>query len=158
MGRTLELEAKGPGILKFGGKDYAVLFPFAILIELEAKLGRPMRELSHFLTMTRDEVPVVLEYGLKTANADYTTLAGEILSGMDAEEDIGRVIEFLSGCAFPKTLERFNEQLERLKEAGELLKNAPSVDAFSKMLRAIGLTSGPSAAATTDLVTASSSS
>jgi hypothetical protein len=158
MGRTLELEAKGPGILKFDGKDYAVLFPFAILITLESKLGRPMRELSHFLTMTRDDMPVVLEYGLKTANGNYTTLAGEILSGMDAEEDIGRVIEFLSGCAFPKTLERFNEQLERLKEAGELLKNAPSVDAFSKMLRAIGLTSGQSAAATTGLVTASSSS
>jgi hypothetical protein len=158
MGRTLELEAKGPGILKFDGKDYAVLFPFAILIELEAKLGRPMRELSHFLTMTRDEVPVVLEYGLKTEDEAYKVHAGDILAGMDAEEDIGRVIEFLSGCAFPKTLERFNEQLERLKEAGEQLKNAPSVDAYSKMLRAIGLISGQSAATTTGLLTASSSS
>jgi hypothetical protein len=156
--KTLEIVAKGPGLLKLGADEYVVSFPFPILLKLQDKLGRPMLGLADFIQMSREEIPTILEHGLRAHNPGSVEIAERALNGMDAEEDLGRMADFLSGSAFPRTMERFSEQLERLKDGTEILKNAPSADAYSKMLRAIGLIFGQSASTTTALPGMSSSS
>jgi hypothetical protein len=127
MIRALVVEMQGGQLIRLGDEEFRVLFPFPVVVELEKKLGRPMRSAPDFLRMTAEEVPAILEAGLTAHYADRARAVSlAILDGVGIEaESFNNLMDFLCVAAFPKSMAKIDEVLKRIKTEARP-KNVPS--------------------------------
>jgi hypothetical protein len=132
MESVLEIAIQGDRILRVNGEDYSVLFPLPVVFELEKALGRSMRQATDFLRMQAEEVPAILEHGLRARQAERSAaIARLVMEAVGTEsESVNNIMNFLCVAAYPKTMEKVEARIKQLAAKGREPKNAPSADAF----------------------------
>lgn len=105
-----------PKVIRVDGKDYSLTFPLPIVVDLESKLGRPMKSAADWIRIKTEEVPAILEAALSSEHPDEAKdVATAIGSALDPEE-ISTVIDGLCEAACPKAMERIRAEMEKARE------------------------------------------
>lgn len=117
MSNVVELNVKRPALIRLSdGREFSLTFPLAAVIELETKLGRNMRNALDWLKITPSELPAIIAAGLTSKYENASEVADEIVDHLDAES-VEQVIEGMCWAAFPRAMEGFALQIEKMRAA-----------------------------------------
>ena len=116
MADVLEITVKQAKLIRIDGKDYDLTFPLPVVVDLENKLGRPMKSAPDWLRVTTAEVPAILEAGLSSGYPNEAkALSGSVCAAL-APEEISTVIDGLCAAACPKAMARIEAEMKKARE------------------------------------------
>lgn len=123
----LELAVRSPLIVRVGGAEYKVEFPVLAVVQLEDKLGRPMKSAADWLQIKTRELPDLLSVGLSRNHAEEAvTVAASICDTLETEA-IDEVINGLCYSVFPRAMAKIEEAVKRIQERAEKGTESPNV-------------------------------